>query len=520
MNYRINSFFPQKLGLFPAFSSLFPIALGSSFQDYGLYSWPPASECATRVWLVAFISPSPGIANSRIYQSILGGIHALARRPSQAIHRSNKEHFMRRTTFVLLLIVLTSAGCSQIMSKTMPPQKIPMDRGNYLDAVSTSWREQLLNNLVKLRYGHTLTCLEMTNVITSYELDASLSAGYPIAWHPLRGTAGFRNVVGVGGAAGYSDKPSITYVPTRGDALSETMIEPISASKILKSLQTGWYAGYIFSCCVESINHLRNRSPSAGFAGDSGFPELYQRFDDLLLNGVIRIAVNKAGTETTEREKTSEQKTEQKAEKKKKNTTMTKTKTEDLTEKNTTKEDRDDIVIGFILVDKEHAKTRKLQDELKSFIDLLGLNQNFCEYKVIDGNRQAIQCKINGDKIVIQTRSILSVLVLLSQFVDVPDKHIEENRAQNSKLLNKKENIKEPLFYGPPDNPKIFFEIKHSEKPPIDSFVAIKYREGWFYIDDMDLNSKDSFSSTAAILSMSQTGTTSQATPLLTLPVQ
>ena len=71
---------------------------------------------------------------------------------------------MRKLALVLLLIVLASTGCAYMM----PPQKIPMDRRNYIDAVSTSWKEQLLTNLVKLRYGDTLTFLEMTGINTSY----------------------------------------------------------------------------------------------------------------------------------------------------------------------------------------------------------------------------------------------------------------------------------------------------------------------------------------------------------------
>lgn len=35
----------------------------SSFQDYGFFSLPQAMECPTPVWLAAFISPTPGIAN-------------------------------------------------------------------------------------------------------------------------------------------------------------------------------------------------------------------------------------------------------------------------------------------------------------------------------------------------------------------------------------------------------------------------------------------------------------------------
>ncbi|MFZ0052131.1 MAG: hypothetical protein WAK96_10175, partial [Desulfobaccales bacterium] len=204
---------------------------------------------------------------------------------------------MRRPTLALLLIVLASAGCSYIM----PPQKIPMDRRNYLDAVSTSWKEQLLNNLVKLRYGDTLTCLEMTSVTTSYELDAGLTANYPVAWNPLHTTnpsqswsTGWRNTVTLGGSAGYQDKPSITYVPMKGDELARTMLDPIPPSKFLQSIQAGWPSAYVLSCCLKSINDLGNRSASGNIEEDTGFFELVQIVTNLEKNGVIRITVKNA----------------------------------------------------------------------------------------------------------------------------------------------------------------------------------------------------------------------------------
>jgi hypothetical protein len=188
----------------------------------------------------------------------------------------------------------------------MPPQKIPLDRRNYLDAISTSWKEQLLNNLIKLRYGDTLTFLEMTSINTSYSLDLTLTGGYSTIWHPLVNTTGWRYAALAGGSVDYSDRPNVSYNPIRGEALTKTIITPISLGNILSALQTGGSGGYIFSCCVDSINRLRNRSPSGNFPGDPGFFEFYQLFDVLLLNGIIQISTDKVATETTKEERTDE----------------------------------------------------------------------------------------------------------------------------------------------------------------------------------------------------------------------
>ncbi|MGA2027992.1 MAG: hypothetical protein ABSH17_13140 [Syntrophobacteraceae bacterium] len=186
---------------------------------------------------------------------------------------------MWRPTVVLLLIVLAGAGCTHLM----PPQKIPTDRQDYLEAVSKSWKEQLLRNVVTLRYGEALTSLEMTSITTGYELDSNLTAGSTAYLHKTPAAPAY-DLTSVGGSLTYTVRPTITYVPMRGDALQKTMIEPISPLRILKGLQCGWEADFIFPCSVRCINDLR--SP-----WDRDFFLFADTLQYLKNRGVIRIVV-------------------------------------------------------------------------------------------------------------------------------------------------------------------------------------------------------------------------------------
>ena len=183
---------------------------------------------------------------------------------------------MRIRTLVLMLTVLAIAGCASMM----PPQKIPMDRVNYLEAVSTSWKEQLLTNLVKLRYGDTLTNLEIASVTTAYELDVGLSAGNTINWSPFRNTTGFHDTTTLGASGSYSDKPTITYVPMMGESLQKTMIEPLNPLNILKNIQTATLeTASLLPYCVRSVNGLRSLSDNEIEA--SQFSDLAKVFQKL-----------------------------------------------------------------------------------------------------------------------------------------------------------------------------------------------------------------------------------------------
>lgn len=471
---------------------------------------------------------------------------------------------MWRRAFVLLLVVLAGAGCALI-----PPRKLPMDRRNYLEAVCTSWKEQLLTNLIKLRYGDALTTLEMTSINTTYALDSNVTANYPIAWDPLHSTYpqgnwvdGFRNIVTLGGQAIYQDHPSISYTPIRGDALAKTMIEPINPRKVLKSLQTGWLADYIFPCCVKAINDLRNRSSSGSIKADPNFFDLVELFQYLKKYGVLRITVKEegdskvtkvpekfeitlhnivSGEEPARKAGNQPQKGKETGEATPKKDKGTKDSVIAGGTNDSAKGDgKKNRAIGELVLDIDRAEKMDknpgdyltpgdyedykkyhytIKDKIQLFKNLLwpqsaSLEKPICGsevYEIIDGNQnppQALDC----DKIVLQTRSIYETLNMLSMFIDIPAENLpaNEHRASPSNLVGK------PL--NGPVNPKMF-TIHYDNSRPSDAFVAVKHGDLWFYIKDTDYDSKDIFTSTEVFLTMFETGTT-QGVPVLTLPVQ
>ncbi|MGD0218153.1 MAG: hypothetical protein ABSC45_11700 [Desulfobaccales bacterium] len=470
---------------------------------------------------------------------------------------------MWRRALLFLVIVLAGAGCVLV-----PPRKLPIDRENYLDAVSTSWKEQLLTNLVRLRYGDALTTLEMTSINTTYALDSNLSANYPISWDPLHSTYpqgnwvdGFRNMLTLGGTVTYQDHPSIAYSPMRGEALAKTMIEPIPPAKLLKSLQTGWAGDYIFPCCVRAINNLHNGTSTGKIKEDPNFLEVVWLFAYLKKYGVIRIAIKepKEAKVTKVPEKyeitlnmtgpgkkkivSGEEPAMQAGNRpqKGKETGETTSQKDKGTKDSASGDETKDKVVGELVIDTKRAveldknpdyylsegdkeDKRTFKYMIQRFKDLLWspdspprvkeICEGFDVYQIIDGNQNPPQDP-DCEKIVLQTRSIYETLTMLSMFIDMPSQELPANgngSASPSNLVTKSLNGQEGK------NQKKF--IVYSDKShPSNAFVAVKQHGYWFYIKDSDFATKDMFTSTEVFLSMFETGT-SQGTPLLTLPVQ
>ena len=68
-----------------------------------------------------------------------------------------------------ICVLLFSAGCSSIGTGT-----ITSDRFDYNAAISDSWKDQMLINLVKIRYGDSPVFLDIASVISQYSVEGEL----------------------------------------------------------------------------------------------------------------------------------------------------------------------------------------------------------------------------------------------------------------------------------------------------------------------------------------------------------
>ena len=75
--------------------------------------------------------------------------------------------------------VLFSAGCASV-----GPSTVTRDRFDYTGAISDSWKHQMLLNMVKIRYGDAPVFLDVSSVISQYQISGQFSAGATINNNP------------------------------------------------------------------------------------------------------------------------------------------------------------------------------------------------------------------------------------------------------------------------------------------------------------------------------------------------
>jgi hypothetical protein len=346
----------------------------------------------------------------------------------------------RLLTLVLgVLLSLGSGGC-----RHLGPRSITADRIPYNQAVASSWKEQTLLNIVKLRYMDTPFFVDVPQITSGYTLQGTASGNGGI-FPPVSPVASFSRELGVTlNLQGiYQDRPTISYAPQTGSQFIRNLTSPINPGSVLFLLQSGYPADVVFDLTVDTINGIQNRSVSGGQLrpADPGFTRVVQVLRKAQISGHVGIRV--------EREK-----------------------------------DKPDAV-AFFFRDKDIDPA--LAMELNEVRTILGLDPKRSDFRVTFGATSA-----NPNEIAILSRSVLRILSELSTYVEVPVEHQITGIAPE---------IGDQPTDGPPP-----FRVLSGAKKPCDPFVAICYEGRWFWIEKSDSRSKRTLAYLLVLLALADTG--------------
>jgi hypothetical protein len=260
----------------------------------------------------------------------------------------------------------------------------------------------------------------------------------------------------VGATGRYADTPTITYQPLAGDRFAKSLMAPLPVTGILSLLQSGYPADVVLRVCVNSINGLQN-----AYGGPRNQREGSPKFHDLLTAMRESQAVGASGFRTKS--------------------------TADA-----------QVVVLFMSPETDNAAehSRKIRE-------LLGLKSAQREFTVIYGSFPE-----NDAEIAILTRSILQVMIDLASYVDVPAADIAEGRVYGLRRSAQQERLFPSLI-----------TVQHGSSPPGDAYVAVQYRNHWFWVDDRDQQSKHMLSFLMLMFSLTEGGQ-SGAGPIVTVPAR
>jgi hypothetical protein len=290
------------------------------------------------------------------------------------IRRGDMSSLSRGAAVRLLRVGVAVALLGLGSCVSMGPNTIPRDRFDYGAAIARSWKEQLLANLVRMRYVEAPTFVDVSSVINQYILEGEVSLG--AGWNT---SFNGDDTLNAGGAGRFSDRPTITYAPISGREFSVSLLTPVSPEAIFALVQAGWPPELIFRLTVRSVNGIDN-----AVAGPANRRRADPRFIEFLaawgrLREARALGLRKSTTESGAK----------------------------------------------ILVYRTGAALdAEVQRDLEFVHDTLGLDPDASEFTLSYGLVPA-----NSADIAVLTMSMLELLNEMAWRAEVPPEHVEEGRT-------------------------------------------------------------------------------------------
>jgi hypothetical protein len=361
-----------------------------------------------------------------------------------------KADMVKNRQILYGIVSLLAGGCA-----SLGPRAVKQTHYEYNTAIAKTINEELLLNLVRLRYRDTPYFLEVGNLSENRKFTTRI--GPSGSTFGIIGNAN-KHAIGLVAYSEIFQNPTIVYTPLKGENFTKGFMTPVPLAVVLGLTQAGWKTKRVFNICVERLNQLDNASSASGPTPDKkpdnqSFAKAVDLIDTLYEQRrlLLGLASDNGG----------------------------------------------DLVMKFTSSDAPSQK-------LKSILDV---DRNASEFR-FDSNF----LNVNSTGLTVRTRSLMEMLFYLSHAVDVPQKDIDAG------LVTVTKDEQDDVFDWSKSISGEWITILHSEQQPKNAFVSIPYNGKWFYIPDSDLNAKSTFMFLNYLLSL-LSGNPKSIAPVLTIPI-
>jgi len=404
-----------------------------------------------------------------------------------------------------LLLGALLAGCS-----SFGPSALQQSRLQYNEVVKTTTEQQLLLNIVRLRYTDTPSSLAVSGIAAQFEVSKSfgltpffVASGAELA----KSYAAVLPQLGISGA----DRPTFSLTPLDDQEFTRKLFTTLPLDGLIYLAKTTWPISTVFRLYLENLNWVSNAQTASGPTPKE--PPVFHDF----LSGIQAL-------QTLQDRGQLVFSVEEHLEPQGGAVPLASVGGRDMVEaaKNGYEYRRDDAGTGWILYKKTPQPVLLIDPrasdsaEMREVVRAFKLRAGVTKFPVT-------QEKINPfpptgpteglTGVDVETRSLLQALYYVSHGVDLPAEHVTGSLATVTRDAA-----------GAPFDWKVLMNslfrvhsVKGSE-PPDNAYVAVVYKGHWFYIDQTDPDTKSTFSlllelSRLEVLGKAGTG------PLLTLPI-
>lgn len=419
---------------------------------------------------------------------------------------ADRRAVSRLACALLLLVGALAAGCAS------GPRTLSEERLAYNEAIKATAEQQMLLNIVRLRYTDTPSSLSVTSIAIQTERVRSVGVT------PFFGVVGSEIGARRAGAllpqalVSAVDRPTITLTPADDQEFTRKLFTPMTLDAVLYLAKTTWPISTVFRLWLENLNWVPNAESASGPA--SALVPEFERFEGGIaaLQSLQNLGLVVFGTdERFDRVGGAVPAAR-------------------ITPKDVIDAAREGLEwrpdpdgATWSLVKRRQQPVMRVHPnaagtpDMRLLVDAFRLEPGLASYNI--GIETLDPFPVNypaaGVRVLdLETRSLLQVLYFLSKSVSVPAQHLRDGSVRGAIDAEGKAIDWERVTRG-------LMRIANSaaDEPPTQAHVAIRYRDHWFYVDRRDHDSLSTLSLVIELARLELAGRPS-AGPALTLPLR
>jgi len=417
-----------------------------------------------------------------------------------------KLPFSVRATILALIAPLLLSACS-----SFGPRALQQARLDYNETVKSTTEEQLLLNIVRLRYTDTPSSMAISAIAAQFE--RSQGVGIVPFFTAVGGDVGRSSFSATlpQAQALNADRPTFSLTPLDDQEFTRKLFTPLPLDAVIYLAKTTWPISTVFRLYLENLNWVSNAQTASGPT-----PATAPVFNDFRLGIEALQVLQDQGLIVFGLDERSE--------------TVggplpaASIRASDVIEaaKNGYEYRPDDNGKTWSLIRKSQQPVMRVgpvaigSPEFRTLVQVFKLEPGLDTYDITQEALSpfpATYPRRGVNKIDLETRSMLQALYFVSHGVEVPDEHMAQGLARRT--IDESGNS---FDWGQITSG--LFAVHHQaggERPP-KARVAIPYRGYWFYIDEADHATKSTFSLLVE-LSRLELNVKAGPGPVLTLPV-
>jgi len=417
--------------------------------------------------------------------------------------RQRNHGFARRIAVLSTAVVL--AGCA-----SFGPNTLSQTRLQYNEAVKTTTEQQLLLNIVRLRYTDTPSSLAVSGIAAQFEVTKNVqiipffvASGAEVA----KTWAAVLPQLGLGGA----DRPTFSLTPLDDQEFTRKLFTPLPLDGLVYLTKTTWPLRTVFSLYLENLNWIPNAQTASGPTPKQApvfeeFRRGIQALQVLQDRGQI-VFGSEEKTETLGGPLPAASVTARdlvEAAKSGYEYRLNEAGTHWLLVKRSPQ--------PVLLVDPRAVDSPEMAEAARAF----RLKRGLVRYTITQEALTPFPETFPGEGVTaldVETRSLLQALYYVSHGIDIPAEHIAAGLVTVTR-----DAAGQPFDWRALTDGLFRVRALKGSDGPANAHVAVPYRGYWFYVEDSDQDTKATFSLLMELSRLELAGKLGSS-PVLTLPV-